>query len=299
MSIIHARLAFSVVLISLLPAMPATADTFFFSTGDPDGKVATATRPDIGGKFEIESADDFILGATTAITSASFTGLIPGAPLSSVGDVRVEIYRVFPKDSDVGRTSGSPTFSTPQVPTRVNSPSDAAFAERDTASSNLSFSTTDLGSFTASNSVKPGGIHAAPGFHTGGDGAIMGEEVKFDVTFTTPFTLAADHYFFVPQVEVTDAGGNFFWLSAPKPIIGGAGPFPGDLQSWTRDEALDPDWLRVGTDITGQGPFNAAFSLSGSVVPEPSTWVMMLMGFVGLAFAGWRVPRRNANSRTG
>jgi hypothetical protein len=297
MSIIHARLAFSVALISLLPAMPAAADTFFFSTGDPDGKVATATRPDTGGKFEIESADDFILGATTSITSASFTGLVTGG-LSSVGDVRVEIYRVFPKDSDVGRTSGTPTFSTPQVPTRVNSPSDVAFAERDAASSNLSFSTTDLGSFTASNSVKPGGIHAAPGFHTGGEGAIMGEEVKFAVTFTTPFMLTADHYFFVPQVEVTDADGNFFWLSAPKPITGGTGPLLGDLQSWTRDEALDPDWLRVGTDITGQGPFNAAFSVSGSVVPESSTWAMMLIGFAGLAFAGRRVPRRNANSRT-
>jgi hypothetical protein len=80
-----------------------------------------------------------------------------------------------------------------------------------------------------------------------------------------------------------DADGNFFWLSAPKPITGGTGPFLGDLQSWTRDEALDPDWLRVRTDITGQGPFNAAFSLSGSVVPEPSTWAMMLMGFAGLA----------------
>jgi hypothetical protein len=297
MSRIHVRLAFSVALIGLLPAMPAAADTFFFSTGDPDGKVATAARPDTGGKFEIESADDFILDATTAMTSASFTGLIAGAPLSSIGDVRVEIYRVFPKDSDVGRTSGPPTFSTPQVPTRVNSPSDVAFAERDTASSNLAFTTTDLGSFTASNSVQPGGIHPAPGFHTGGDGAITGEEVKFDVTFTTPFTLAADHYFFVPQVEVTDADGSFFWLSAPKPITGGTGAFLGDLQSWTRDEALDPDWLRVGTDITGQGPFNAAFSLSGSVVPEPSTWAMMLMGFAGLAFAGCRVPRRNANSR--
>jgi hypothetical protein len=53
MSRIHARLAFSVALISLLPAMPATADTLFFSTGDPDGKAATATRPDTGGKFEI------------------------------------------------------------------------------------------------------------------------------------------------------------------------------------------------------------------------------------------------------
>jgi hypothetical protein len=233
-----------------------------------------------------------------AITGASFTGLIAGAPLSSIGDVRVEIYRVFPKESDVGRTSGPPTFSTPQVPTRVNSPSDVAFAERDTASSNLTFSTTDLGSFAVLNSVQPGGVHPTPGFHTGGDGAITGEEVKFDVTFTMPFSLAADHYFFVPQVEMTDANGNFFWLSAPKPITDGTGPFLDDLQSWTREEALDPDWLRVGTDITGQGPFNAAFSLSGSVVPEPSTWAMMLMGFAGLAFAGCRVPGRNANSRT-
>jgi hypothetical protein len=36
-----------------------------------------------------------------------------------------------------------------------------------------------------------------------------------------------------------------------------------DLQSWIRNDALAPDWLRIGTDITGQGPFNAAFSLSG------------------------------------
>jgi hypothetical protein len=299
MSMFHARLAISVAVIGLLPAAAVASETpFTFSTGDPDGKMATAARPDTGGKFEIESADDFIFDATTAITGASFTGLIAGSPLSSIGDVRVEIYRVFPKDSDIGRTNGSPTFSTPQVPTRVNSPSDVAFAERDTASSNLSFETTDLGSFTALNSVQPGGIHPAPGFHTGGDGAVTGEEVKFDVTFTTPLTLAADHYFFVPQVEVTDADGNFFWLSAPKPITGGTGPFLGDLQSWTRDEVLDADWLRVGTDITGQGPFNAAFSLSGSVVPEPSTWAMMLIGFAGLAFAGYRIPRRNADSRT-
>jgi hypothetical protein len=36
------------------------------------------------------------------------------------------------------------------------------------------------------------------------------------------------------------------------------------LQSWTRNDgagALAPDWSRIGTDITGQGPFNAAFEL--------------------------------------
>jgi hypothetical protein len=88
----------------------------------------------------------------------------------------------------------------------------------------------------------------------------------------------------VPQVQLDN--GDFLWLSAPKTI-----PAPADLQSWTRDAALEPDWLRVGTDIVGAGQFNASFSLSGSPVPEPSTWAMMLLGFAGLGFAGYRRAR--------
>jgi len=37
----------------------------------------------------------------------------------------------------------------------------------------------------------------------------------------------------------------------------------GDLQSWIRNDALAPDWLRIGADIVGAGAFNASFSLSG------------------------------------
>ena len=292
MSMTDARIAIPLTLLGCLVALPAAADTPFFSTGDTDGKIATATRPESAGKFEIESADDFILTHSTSITDATFTGLITGpSPLSSIGEVRVEIYRVFPKDSDVGRTSGPPTFSTSQVPTRVNSPSDVAFDTRD-STSGLAFTTTGLGTFSALNSVQPGGIHPTPGQTTGGDGPVTGEEVEFGITFSTPFTLPADHYFFIPQVEVTTANGEFLWLSAPKPIVGGTGPFVGDLQSWTRDAMLDPDWLRVGTDIVGAGAFNATFSLSGSIVPEPSTWGLMLVGFAGLGFAGYRQTRK-------
>ena len=292
MSMTDARIAIPLTLLGCLVALPAAADTTFFSTGDTDGKIATATRPESAGKFEIESADDFILTHSTSITDATFTGLITGpSPLSSIGEVRVEIYRVFPKDSDVGRTSGPPTFSTSQVPTRVNSPSDVALDTRD-STSGLAFTTTGLGTFSALNSVQPGGIHPTPGQTTGGDGPVTGEEVEFGITFTTPFTLPADHYFFIPQVEVTTANGEFLWLSAPKPIVGGTGPFVGDLQSWTRDAMLDPDWLRVGTDIVGAGAFNATFSLSGSIVPEPSTWGLMLVGFAGLGFAGYRQTRK-------
>jgi hypothetical protein len=237
------------VSLGLLTALPAAADPFFFTTGSPDGLIATATRPSSAGKFEIESADDFVLTGETSITSATFTGLLTGsATTGNIGEVRVEIYRVFPKDSDTGRI--------PHVPTRANSPSDVEFADRDTASGNLAFSTTGLGSFTAANSVLPGGIHASPNQATGGNGQVTGTEVEFGVTFTTLFDLPADHYFFVPQVELTDSD-DFLWLSAPKVI-----PAPADLQSWTRDEFLDPDWLRIGQDIVGGSPFptfNAAF----------------------------------------
>ena len=50
-------------------------------------------------------------------------------------------------------------------------------------------------------------------------------------------------------------------------------PFPPgftDLRSWARDQFLGPDWLRIGTDIVGQGAFNAAFVLNGVTVPSPS-----------------------------
>jgi hypothetical protein len=130
-----------------------------------------------------------------------------------------------------------------------------------------------VANFTAANSVQPNGIQIPPP-PTGGDGPVTGGEVQFSVNFTTPFTLPADHYFFVPQVQLSN--GDFLWLSAPRPIVAPGTPFPlgfTDLQSWTRDAALDPDWLRVGQDIVGGTPFptfNAAFSLSGSVVPEPS-----------------------------
>ena len=267
------------------------------------GRVAS--RPSSAGKFEIETGDDFFLTSETVINSATFVGLLTGgATVADIGEVRVEVYRVFPKDSDVGRTSGPPTFSTPQVPTRVNSPSDVEFDDRDTSPppGNLSFTPSDLGSFSVLNSVQPGGIHPKPGQTTGGNGPTTGEEVQFNVTFTTPFDLPPDHYFFVPQVEVTDPSGNFLWLSAPRPIVPPGTPFPAgvtDLQAWTRDQFLDPDWLRVGTDIVGPpltgGPaptFNMTFSLTGETVPEPASYILLGSALLALAAAGRKKLRK-------
>jgi hypothetical protein len=268
------------IALAVAAAEPALAGAFAFSTSDHDGKIATASRPSSAGKVEIESADDFILPSATRIDHATFTGLLPVGASATIGTVTVEIYRVFPKDSDLGRTSGPATFSTAQVPTRVNSPSDVAFASRSTGSG-LSFSTTTLSaSFTASNSII-NGINPIPNQTTGGEGSVTGQEIEFSVSFTTPIDLPADHYFFVPQVELSS--GDFFWLSTAKPIGADGTPFSPDLQSWIRDGDLDPDWLRVGTDIVGGSPaptFNAAFSIDGTTVTvaEPSTLALLLAG---------------------
>jgi hypothetical protein len=89
-------------MLGLAATTPAAAAPFFFSTGNPDGKMAAASRPDSAGKFEIETADDFVLTGTTTLSSATFTGLMPLR--SSVQSVTIEIYRVFPKDSNTVRT---------------------------------------------------------------------------------------------------------------------------------------------------------------------------------------------------
>jgi hypothetical protein len=239
----------------LFPGSASAVTPFVFSTGNTDGLMAMASRPN---SVEIEAADDFVLEDPTNIANASFTGLLPSAaPTSTIQQVVVEIYRVFPLDSDSGRTIN--------VPTRTNSPSDVEFADADAASGTLSFTAAVIASsFTAGNSVL-NGIHPTPTSMTGGDGSVSGEEVSFNLTFDPPLSLPAGHYFFVPQVQLSS--GNFFWLSAPKPIVPPGTPFPigeTDLQTWIRNANLEPDWLRVRTDIVGGSPqFNAVFSLAG------------------------------------
>jgi hypothetical protein len=87
--------------VGLVAGMPVAADPFFFSTGNPDHLLGQLSRPPSPGNLETETADDFVLTDATVISRATVHGLIPsGLDVSSIQRVEVELYRIFPKDSD-------------------------------------------------------------------------------------------------------------------------------------------------------------------------------------------------------
>ena len=251
-------------------ATPAWASPFAFTTGNADGRLGALSQSESSG-FATETADDFFLTETTVISGATITGLMI-APSANISNVEIEVYHLFspdfPLDSNIGRTSGAPTFSTPNVVTRVNSPADHEIgsATRDGSDGTLEFAGSTLNTSFAVQKTVVDGINPTPS-KTGGEGQARGQEVQITITFTKPILLPAGHYFFRPDVQLSD--GDFLYLSAAAPVAP-------DLQAWIRNTDLDPDWLRIGTDIIGPDPvtgaaapkFNMTFSLAGNTIPE-------------------------------
>jgi hypothetical protein len=261
------RLIGAVLTLGATFAMPSWADSFFFNTGNPDGKAGALSRPASPGKIETETADDFVLSQTTVIRGATINGMIAGrTPLANLTNVEVEIYHLFPLDSGA--------FDN-RVPTRNNSPSDVEIgsATRDGRTGGLSFTTSVVNpNFVVINSVV-NNIKTFPDIiATGGDLAMGGQLIEITITFTNPIILPAGHYFFRPQVDVTN--DNFLFVSAPRPIVAPGTPAAIDAQAWIRNSNTSPDWLRVGADVIGGAippTFNMAFSLTGETIAEAGT----------------------------
>ena len=68
---------------------------------------------------------------------------------------------------------------------------------------------------------------------------------------------------------------------------------PNDTAPHDGLQLLSP--TQIVLDVTGDAPavgsaliLDVSFTPVGPPVPEPSTWVLILLGFAGLGFAGWR-----------
>ena len=134
--------------------LPAAAAPYSFSTGNPDGRIATLSRPASAGQTETETADDFILGQTNRITHATF---------------EIELYQIFRRDPATPPSGNLPAW--------VNSPADNQFEARDSALGNRSLSTTLLNAgFSAANSIV-NGVNKVPNQWMGGEGSATGQEV--------------------------------------------------------------------------------------------------------------------------
>jgi hypothetical protein len=79
------------------------------------------------------------------------------------------------------------------------------------------------------------------------------------------------------------------------PVLGYGGPQPGNPPA---NASNDNQWFNISdSDPTGIIGFTASsstgdpFEFGMAGVPEPSTWALMLLGFAGLGFAGYRRAR--------
>src|SRR5262252_2757295 len=113
MSIFSSRRLLILALSLTLSSMPGlvSAAPFSFTTGNPNHLMGSASRPGTSAtNFEIESADDFVLTQATSINHISFFGILVNGGVSdlNLAGTVLEMYRVFPLDSDINRTPTVP-----------------------------------------------------------------------------------------------------------------------------------------------------------------------------------------------
>ena len=193
-----------------------------------------------------------------------------GTPLENIREVEIEVYHVFPLDS-ANAPSGN-------VPSRLNSPADVEIdsATRARSSGTLAFSAAVLNAGFSLDNTVVNGINKLPNtVTTNGEGPATGEEVEVTITFTSPIVLPQGRYFLRPEVVVT--GGDFLYVSAPRPILSPGNTFVGDLQAWIRNANLAPDF-----EIAVHGSIQLAQSLlAESLVDQLQLVIGPAFGFGG------------------
>jgi hypothetical protein len=120
--------------------------------------------------------------------------------------------------------------------------------------------------FTGPTSFGSGG--ALP--PSSGNGNIVGIAGSSDALFDVPVLV-------VPAGYPTSGSALSDTMTFDNTTLAGLGVTPGTYT-----------WMWGAVPTTADDDTFTLDAVAATVVPEPSTWVMMLAGFAGLAFAGWR-----------
>jgi hypothetical protein len=209
-----------------------------------------------------------LLGASSALAAACTTGTV--ASYEALGATGCSVGSVTFSDISV-TTTGSVTL-TDFKPFTLGNESGLELVY--TASSTSSAAPADV-TWTYDASDAPGTLDDAfaslTGTVTGGGHATLGEQL--DSTTTPPTTVAS--------ISLTAPNTSQTVTFAPISTV-----------FVTKDQ---DDFVAAGT--TGSSETSVlvnAFSQT-TAIPEPSTWAMMLLGFAGLGYAGFRTRRTSVS----
>ncbi len=106
------------------------------------------------------------------------------------------------------------------------------------------------------------------------------QSTDFDVSFTWDGIMYSDMVAPLTVFDFPYGGVDAFTVTGIDPADG---LDPSNTQAFVTELTFEGDGMFTGT----QTPIT-----TGTAVPEPSTWAMLLLGFVGLGYAGYRKTKR-------
>jgi PEP-CTERM motif len=115
------------------------------------------------------------------------------------------------------------------------------------------------------------------------------------ITQTTPLTFGEAGYNFTAEI-VSSSGTTLL------PVFDKTFEVSGSNSQTVDSSGLNQSFFITSAELAnlGIGPLDnvnvlVSYTAFGSAVPEPSTWALILIGFAGLGFAGYRSKRRKAS----
>jgi hypothetical protein len=210
--------------------------------------------------------------------------------LEATGSTVNEVFvGVSAKDTDILNLGSTPIFNNQTATTSPVTTASQSVTKGSTLNYNLVNTTDPL-------SILIGG---PPTFDTGT--AYTNPAVSFPPLINQSALPGVYHFAWFDMANATDVDSLF----GPKVTM------PSSVNSYILSNGGYSDWTFVGVEdsrVTADDDWNDTIYAfqgvapagtstgggGGSTVPEPSTWLMMIAGFAGLGFVGYRASRKSA-----